>query len=271
MSMSSSSFSYVTSLLRRTCAVDLHRGKRYLVESRLARLAHARGHTGADAVDRYVGRLRAGADRNEAERVVEALMTTETSWFRDGSPFAALDLLLGALPARTGGPRLWSAGCSTGQEPYSLAMVLLDNDVPDFSVLATDLSAAVLRQACTGRYTEHELARGLPDGVLERHFRPAGERWQVSAAVRSRVTFRRHNLLDPGGPGGTFDIVFLRHVLMHLDLAARAAVLGRVRRHLVPGGLVVLGAGETPVGVDDSWRRLTLPGVSAYRLAESAA
>ncbi|WP_127126424.1 protein-glutamate O-methyltransferase CheR [Georgenia sp. SYP-B2076] len=266
MSLPARSVDYVAELVRRASAVELD-GKEYLVRARLAPLARAEGIRGRRAVEAYIDLLRERKDEAQQERVVEAMVTTETSWFRDGEPFAVVPTaLLPTLPARAGGPRLWSAGCSTGQEPYSLAMVLLDAGVSTFSLLATDISSAVLERAQAGRYDALEVSRGLPRQARARYFRRADGGWRVRDEVRARVDFRRHNLL--GGATSlpqTFDVVFLRHVLMYFDLPNRALVLGRVRERLAPGGFLVLGAAETPLGVDEAWERVPIRGTSIYQ------
>lgn len=265
MSLSARSFGYVAELVRRESAVELT-GKEYLVASRLAPLARAAGLEGADAVDRYVHLVR--GCREEARRVVEAVVVTETSWFRDGAPFRALTgELVPALRLRRRPLRVWSAGCSTGQEPYSVAMTLLDAGITDFTVLATDVSAGVLARAAAARYGELEVRRGLPDSALGRYLTFRAGAWHVRPVVRERVSLRRHNLLEPTPPAhGTFDVVFLRNVLMYFDLHTRGDVLERVGRVLAPDGFLVLGTTETPLGIDPAWVRVKIPGTSIYRL-----
>ncbi|MFD1505508.1 protein-glutamate O-methyltransferase CheR [Georgenia yuyongxinii] len=265
MSLSAQSFGYVAELVRRESAVELA-GKEYLVASRLAPLARAAGLEGAHAVDRYVHLVR--GRREDARRVVEAMVVTETSWFRDGAPFRALTReLVPALGLRRRPLQVWSAGCSTGQEPYSVAMTLLDAGTTDFAVLATDVSASVLARAAAARYDDLEVSRGLPDSALGRFLTRRGDAWHVRPVVRGRVTLRRHNLLEPSPPArGRFDVVFLRNVLMYFDLRTRGAVLERVRSVLAPDGFLVLGTTETPLGIDPAWVRVKIPGTSIYRL-----
>jgi chemotaxis protein methyltransferase CheR len=269
MTLSAQSFGYVAELVRRESAVELA-GKEYLVASRLAPLARAAGLDGAHAVDRYVHLVR--GRREDARRVVEAMVVTETSWFRDGAPFRALARdLVPALELRRRPLQVWSAGCSTGQEPYSVAMALLDAGTTDFAVLATDVSQGVLARAATARYDDLEVSRGLPDSALGRHLTRRAGAWHVRAAVRDRVTLRRHNLLDLAPPASVaFDVVFLRNVLMYFDLPTRGLVLERVRQVLAPDGFLVLGTTETPLGIDPAWVRVKIPGTSIYRLGGSA-
>ena len=264
--MSTETFAFVADLVRRRSAIRLGAGKEYLVESRLLPLARAAGVLDVDA---YVARLRAGREAGGHDAVVEALTTNETSWFRDVAPFDALrDHVVPAWSA-TAAPgarlRVWSAACSTGQEPYSVAMVLAGCPLPGATVLATDLSTEVLDRARDGLYTQLEVSRGLPADMRARHLAREGGGWRVSAALRRAVTFQRHNLLDPAPAGGPFDVVLLRNVLIYFDLDDRRAVLDRVHRVLRPGGWLVLGATESPVGVHDGFERVVLDRTTVYR------
>jgi chemotaxis protein methyltransferase CheR len=266
MSLSPESFAYVADLVRRRSAIQLGPGKEYLVESRLLPLARAAGLD----LEAYVRRLRGPASSADAADVVEAMTTNETSWFRDGAPYAALrGTELPRLVAARGGTgtlRVWSAACSTGQEPYSIAMCLLDDLPPAMTaeVVATDLSEQVLARARSGRYSQLEVNRGMPAPMLVRHMSRVGTEWELSAAVRRLVSFRAHNLLD-APPAGPFDVVCLRNVLIYFDLATKRAVLDRVLRVLRADGVLLLGAAETTLGVHEGWERVTVDRTSVYR------
>lgn len=267
MTISADTFAFVADLVRRRSAILLEPGKEYLVESRLLPLARAAGLSGVDA---FVADLRTRPQADRTERVVEALTTNETSWFRDVAPFQALaEHVVPDLVHRGGATRLrvWSAACSTGQEPYSIAITLADllGASVGVEVLATDLNAQVLERAAAGTFTQLEVNRGLPAPTLVKHFRRAGSGWQVADELRRAVTFRRHNLLDPA-PGGPFDVVFLRNVLIYFDLPTKRAVLERVRAVLRPGGYLVLGAAETTIGVHDAYERVVAGRATVYRV-----
>lgn len=266
MSVSSLTFTFVSDLVRRESAIQLMPGKEYLVESRLLPLARAIGLHGDGAVDRYVQRVR--GDRAALTGVVEALTTNETSWFRDQAPFTALrgTLIPEVRSCNSGQLRIWSAACSTGQEPYSIAMSLLEEGETQFSILATDLSQAVLTCAKDGTYSQLEINRGMPAPILVRYFTRAGAGWQVADRVRQSVTFRQHNLLNPAPAGGPFDIVFLRNVLIYFDAATKKNVLTTVARVVRPGGYLVLGAAETVTGADHLWERIAATRGALYRL-----
>ncbi|MBO3086664.1 CheR family methyltransferase [Cellulomonas fengjieae] len=274
MGLSPESFSFVADMVRRRSAIQLLAGKEYLVESRLLPLAREQGLADVDA---YVVRVRAGGGREaDLVRIVEALATNETSWFRDASPFLALaSTVAPAIVADRGAAtrlRVWSAACSTGQEPYSIAMTLADCLPPtvSFEILATDLSEQVLTRARAGRYTQLEVNRGMPAPMLVRHLVRSGPEWEVVPELRAQVTFQQHNLLDAPPAGGPFDVVFLRNVLIYFDLATKRAILRRVRRVLRPGGALLLGGAETTIGVDDDWVRTPVGAGSVYHPVRAA-
>jgi chemotaxis protein methyltransferase CheR len=267
MSLTHDTFDFVADLVRRRSAIQLEPGKEYLVESRLLPLARDGGH---DGVDGYVRAVRAGRRESDLADIVEALTTNETSWFRDATPFSALRTHV--VPAlRADRPvldrvRVWSAACSTGQEPYSIAMTLAEVLGPStrVEITATDLSDQVLAQARSGRYSQLEVNRGLPAPMLVRYFRRNGADWQIADELRTAVSFQKHNLLD-ATPAGPFDIVFLRNVLIYFDLETKRSILSRVHRALRPGGFLVLGAAETTIGVDGDWERVPVERGSVYR------
>ncbi|GAB2694043.1 CheR family methyltransferase [Thalassiella azotivora] len=269
MTIAPESFGFVRELVLRESAIVLERGKEYLVESRLLPLARKAGATDVDA---YITRLRTRPDLAASKSVVEALTTNETSWFRDGDPFAALaSTVLPELAAARAGKRrlrVWAAACSTGQEPYSVAMTVLENQSLagwDVEILATDLSEEVVARGREGRYTQLEVNRGLPVTQLVRHFTRDGADWRISPDLNRMVTFRTLNLIRPFPPLGTFDVVFLRNVLIYFDVATKRQVLAQVRKVLAPDGYLFLGAAEMTMGVDDAWERVPAGRSSMYR------
>ena len=266
MTITAESFNYVADLVRQRSGIVLETGKEYLVEGRLLPLARA---AAADDVDAYLRALRVAPHPARLESVVDALTTNETSWFRDAQPFQALvDHVVPEVRAGHGaGPlRVWSAACSSGQEPYSIAMALADV-VPAgrLEILATDLSAEMIDRARAARYSQLEVNRGLPITMLVRYFQRAGADWEVVPELRKQVTFKRHNLLELPPAGGPFDIVFMRNVLIYFDLATKQEVLRRVQRVVRPGGYLLLGAAETTLGIDDTWVRVPVGRGAVYR------
>ncbi len=266
MTLTAETFGWVADLVYRRSAIRLEPGKEYLVESRLQPLART---AGAADVDSYVRALRADPTAATVDGVVEALTTNETSWFRDIQPFRSLaDHVVPELgaAAQARGLRVWSAACSSGQEPYSIAMALpVLAGTGRLRVLGTDLNRRVLARAQAGRYSQLEVNRGLPATMLVRHFSRVGTDWEIAPALRSLVTFAHHNLLDAPPPGGPFDVVFLRNVLIYFDLATKRDVLRRVRQAVRPGGFLFLGGSETTIGIDDGWERVSLGAGCGYR------
>jgi len=266
-----SEFDFVSDLVRREAAIVLERGKEYLVEARLAPLARA---AGTGSVTDYVRALRQSGDHRQRWAIVEALTTNETSWFRDPGVFEGLrtELLprLQSVRSLHHQLRFWSAAASTGQEVYSLAMVLADSLEPGrrHQILATDISNEVLERAKTGRYSQLEMNRGLPATALVKHFQREGAAWRVNDRLAAMTTFRQHNLVRPWPMMGQFDVVLLRNVLIYFDLPTKRQVLASVRRVLAPGGYLYLGASETTMGVDDAWERAPIGRTSVYRLTQ---
>ena len=263
MTLTAETFDFVAALVRRNSAIQLERGKEYLVESRLAPLARS---AGAADVDAYVRSMRADVTKHDI--VVEALTTNETSWFRDLNPFTVLrTTVFPDLKARNkNSVRIWSAACSTGQEAYSIAMIIADNfPSVQANIVATDLADGVLVKGRSGRYTQLEINRGLPAPMLVKHFERQGPSFEISSQLRSQVVFRKHNLLDSPPAGGPFDIVFLRNVLIYFDVATKREVLKRIQGAMTPGGYLFLGAAETTIGVDESWERIQVGSSSVYR------
>lgn len=257
--VSTDDFAFVSDLLRRRSAISIGPGKEYLVESRLARLAKEIGMADLNAV---IAELRRPVcDPTVRDRFVEAMTTNETSFFRDQHPFETLrTTLVPEVMERNKGVRrlsIWSAASSTGQELYSIAM-LLDTHFPelatwDVTLMGTDLSTEVLGKARAGRFSPLEVNRGLPAQMMVRYFERAGTDYVIDAVLRNRCRFEPMNLAEPWPSLPVFDIVFCRNVLIYFEMDVRAAILNRIRRVLVPGGHLVLGAAETTVGVVDGY------------------
>lgn len=269
MALTATAFDYVRELVHRESAIVLAPGKEYLVEARLISLARTAGT--ADVSD-YVAGVRQRPDREQQQRIVDALTTNETSWYRDSEPFTLMSsvLLPQLMKARTAERRIriWSAACSSGQEPYSLAMIASDQLRPvgwRAEILGTDISEEMLERARKGRYSQLEMNRGMPAPQLVRHFSRQGTEWQISPDLRSMVEFLKANLAVPFPPMAPYDVVFLRNVLIYFDTATKKAILQRVRSVLRPDGYLVLGGAETTLGVDECWERLALGRTSVHQ------
>jgi chemotaxis protein methyltransferase CheR len=257
--MRDSAYGYVVDLVRRRSSVSLDAHQVPWVESRLAPLARELGHASVDAL---VERIAGSSDDDLHDRVVQSIAVNETSFFRDPAMFAELaDDVLPAVRGAAGPQRpvvVWSAGCATGQEPYSVAMVAREVDDPTaagVTVLATDFSARMVERTRLATYTAAEVNRGLPARHLARSMVREGTGWRVADEVRELVTVARHHLVDEPPPARAVDVVLLRNVLIYFDLDVRRRVLDAVRRVLSPDGFLVLGGSETTLGVHNGFVR----------------
>jgi chemotaxis protein methyltransferase CheR len=274
MTLTATSFDWVRQLVHRESAIVLQPGKEYLVEARLLPMAQQRGLSG---VSELVESVRSRPDAATTRRIVEALTTNETSWFRDGDPFTSLTgtVLPQLVATRRPDERLqiWSAACSSGQEAYTVAMLLSDalpHAATRVSITATDLSRQMVERTRAGRFSQLEVNRGLPASMLVRHFTRAGNEWEISPTLRRMITASECNLAAPLPRMGPFDVVYLRNVLIYFDLPTKQAILGRVRQLMRPDGWLFLGAAETTLGVDEHWERVVLGRGSAYRPRKGA-
>jgi chemotaxis protein methyltransferase CheR len=250
-------FDFLRTFLKARSGLALTPEKRYLIESRLGPVCR---QFDLDSLATLVAALRGGRDPDLERAVIEAMTTNETFFFRDKSPFDLFrDVLLPRyLTARASVRRLrvWCAASSTGQEPYSLAM-LLDEAAPRLAgwqvdILATDLSTEVIEKAKAGLYTQFEVQRGLPIQLLIKHFTQVADQWQISPKIRGMVNFRPINLIRDFGPLGTFDIIYCRNVLIYFDGPTKTDVLNRLSAALAPDGALLLGAAETVLGLTDA-------------------
>ena len=269
-SLTANDFDFVCRLVHQESAIVLGTGKEYLVESRLLTLAR---QVGERSVPDLVRRLQREPRGPLAGLVVDAMTTNETSFFRDRHPFDALraTVLPELLRTRAASRRIdvWCGAASAGQEPYTLAMLVREalEGRPGWtsSLLATDISAEMLERTRNGRYSQLEVNRGLPAPMLVKWFERVGTEWQVKPALRSMVQVRQLNLAAPFPSLGSYDVVFLRNVLIYFDPPTKRQVLQRVRQVLRPDGLLFLGAAETTLTIDDAWERVVLDRATAYR------
>lgn len=259
MTVAAGAFDRIRSLVKERSAIVLDDGKEYLVEARLTPIAKARG---IGSLEQLASMLDA-AHADLVDEVVQAMTTNETSFFRDHYPFEALrDHVLPELIAKRKNVRalrIWCAACSSGQEPYTIAILLKENFPMladwDVSIYATDLSRAMVERARAGAYRQLEVNRGLSSQQLLRHFDRKGLDWCVKPELKALVSFAQLNLVTPWPSTPTFDIVFLRNVLIYFDQPTKQSVLSRVRRVMTPDGYLFLGGAETTLGVDETWHR----------------
>lgn len=250
-------FDYLRGYLKQRSGLMLGVEKRYLIESRLGPVCRK---FGIATLHDLVGVLKLARNPSMDRAVVEAMTTNETFFFRDRAPFDLFrDVLLPrVLTARAATRRLriWCAAASSGQEPYSLAM-LLQEAAPRLAgwhveILGTDLSTEVLEKARQGVYSHFEVQRGLPVQLLVKHFTQIGEQWRISPTITGMVDFKPLNLLQSFDHLGQFDIVFCRNVLIYFDAPTKSDVLRRLTKALSPDGAVVLGAAETVIGLTNA-------------------
>jgi chemotaxis protein methyltransferase CheR len=253
--------------VQRRAAIVIDESKQYLIETRLEPLAV---ESGFKNIRELVGAARGGQASLQL-KLVEALATHETSFFRDLAPFQCLrqNVLprLAAARVRDRVLNVWCAACSTGQEPYSLAMILAE-DFPSLAhwkvrILATDLSGQALARAKAGSYQQLELNRGLPAALMLKYFERQGAHWAVKQTLREKVEFAQLNLIEPWTLPFTPDIVLMRNVLIYFDQSTKKRILERVRRLLARDGALFLGGAETTINVDDQWDRVPF-GKTAY-------
>jgi len=240
---------FLSELVRARSGVILQNEKSYFAESRLAPLARREGH---ESVEALLTSLRRHWDEPLATATVDAMAIADTSFFRDREVFDHIGkVVLPALaPARPDGVvRVWCAGCSTGQEAYSMAMlgVLVEEQLPNLKldIIGTDLSQRALEKAHSGLYTQFEVQRGLPIRLLLRHFEKTGDMWRASDRLRQAVRWRQLNLLEDRRSVRAFDILLCRNVVRYFDPATADRVLEQMASALAPDGFLVLGAGET--------------------------
>jgi chemotaxis protein methyltransferase CheR len=271
VTLAATDFDLVRRLAQERSALVLDPGKEYLVSSRLATLAASRGTT----LPELFAALRSRRDPDLETLVVEALTTNETLFFRDGHPFHALrETILPELLASRGGRgvTIWSAACSSGQEPYTVAMIAEEAGVlGQVRIVATDLNRAMVDRTRAGVYSPLEVNRGLPASHLVKYFSRAPGGYLVDQRLRSAVTARTANLVDDREPFPQADVVLLRNVLIYFDAATKMRVLERVRRCLAPDGYLLLGTAETTIGLGDTWARVPLGKALGYRPAGAPA
>lgn len=270
LSLSERDFETVRRLVKEHAAIVLEPGKVYLVETRLVPLARREGF---GDLEELVECLRATPFGPLHARVVDAMTTNETAFFRDLHPFEALRTrVLPELVRRRAGEkrlRIWCAASSSGQEPYTVAMTLREHfaDLEGWqvSLLATDLSEEMVARAREGRFTQLEVNRGLPASLLVKYFTKVGAEWELRDELRSMVEFRALNLVKPWPELPPVDVIFLRNVMIYFDLETRREVLAKIRRVLRPDGTLFLGAAETTLHADASFERVPLDRSWGYR------
>ncbi len=251
--MTPQDYDYLSKLLKERSGLQLAGDKQYLLESRLLPIARQQN---CSSIGELVAKLKSLVEEPLRIRVTEAMTINESFFFRDKTPFDRFQdtVLPTMLKARADRKRLriWCAAASTGQEPYSLAM-MFKNKPGEFAgwkidIVATDISNEVLEKAKNGLYSQFEVQRGLPIQLLLKYFKQDGDQWRIDQSLSDMVQFKKHNLLEDFSPLGMFDVIFCRNVLIYFDGKTKEDVLTRISRSLVRDGHLLLGAAETVVG-----------------------
>ena len=266
--LSHDNYAFLKAYVQRESGIALGDDKLYLFKSRLLPIMERER---VRSLDELCDRLRNAATPALRRHVVEAMTTHETLFFRDPAVYDALRASIIPAIARTRqstrSMRIWSAACSSGQEPYSLAMLLLELGFADWriEILGTDLSTQILERAAAGSYLQIEVNRGLPAPLLVKYFRRAGLGWEVTGEVRKLVRFSQFDLRNNMGSLGAFDLVLCRNVLIYFDLETRRRILGGIRGVLHPGGYFLLGSSETTFNLDDNFLRSACGATAVYQ------
>ncbi len=251
-------FELYRDLLKQKSGLTLTQEKIYLIDSRLTPIAKKWGFASLESMTADL-RLRIKPDL--LKDIVEAMTTNETSFFRDTKPFDQFrDTILPCMMQRRASKRLriWCAASSTGQEPYSLCMLIKENEARlkdwKFEIIATDISTEVIESAQKAEYSQFEVQRGLPIQMLVKYFEQKNDKWAIKPELRSMVQYKYFNLLDPMAPLGKFDIIFCRNVLIYFDRDTKAKVLENMAPLLPDDGFLMLGGAETVLGITNSFK-----------------
>lgn len=252
------SYKFLQDYVHRESGIVLDGDKRYLLEARLAPILRQRQ---LNSLNDLCALLQANGDAPLKRQVIEAMTTHETSFFREAAQYDALRTIVlpGLIEQRRDSKTIsfWSAAAASGQEAYSLAIMLLEMGLGDWNIqiLATDLSTQVLERASAGRYLQIEVNRGLPVAYLLKYFTRVGLDWQLKDEVRRMVRFAPVDLRQSLRALGPFDIVFCRNVLIYFDIESKRKILAELRETLLRGGYLLLGGSETTLNLDDRFER----------------
>lgn len=270
MSSKASEFSYLCELVKNSTAIALDSQREYLMEARLAGIAQQEGFNN---VSELLSRVRAGGSSQLQWKVVEAMTTNETSFFRDIKPFEALrqQIFPTLIKARQNERKLsiWCAACSSGQEPYTIGLLLREH-FPELqnwkvTILATDICTEMLEKSKAGRYTQLEVNRGLPANYLVKYFKKVGTDWQIDESIRKMVDVRRMNLSVAWPLMPPVDLAMLRNVMIYFPIETKKQILKNMRSVLRPDGYMFLGTAETTINLDANFSCESFKNVSYYR------
>jgi len=257
--MNITDFDIYKDLLKDKSGLVITPDKLYLIESRLNPVTKKWGYENLTAMTNV---LRAVPPKDLVNDIIEAMTTNETSFYRDIKPFDIFkETVLPYYKNKAGANKnlkIWCAASSSGQEPYSLAMLLKEESAKlpgwNFSITATDISHEILDQAKEGTYTQFEVQRGLPITLLMKYFTQNGDKWTINDDIKRMIDFKYFNLLDPMSSIGQFDIIFCRNVLIYFDQPTKKDVMERMNRQMSDDGFFFLGGAETVLGITESYK-----------------
>lgn len=261
MVIATADFDFYRDFLYRESGLAINSDKAYLLESRLTPVVKKMG---LDDLSALTAKLRSG-NGEARHNIIEAMTINETFFFRDTHPFdrlrdVALPSIIKHKPAGST-IRIWCAACSSGQEPYSISIMLKEHAAKfsgyRFEIIATDLSEDILNTAKTGKYTQFEVQRGMPITLLVKYFTQEGSDWFIKDEIKSTVRFEKFNLLDSMAKFGTLDVIFCRNVLIYFDPETKRKVLDELHSRCAKHGFLLLGGAETVVAVTDKFKALT--------------
>ncbi len=274
MAISAPDFDFIRKLIHERSAIVIEPGKEYLVEARLQPLAQREGFP---SIQELVAKLRSDRYNCLHQKVVDAMTTNETSFFRDIHPFETMKKII--VPeimgkrAATKEFNIWCGASSSGQEPYTIAMLLREN-FPELAkwkiyFMASDISQEMLTRSRNGMYSQLEINRGLPAVYMVKYFQRVGMEWQIKEDLRKLIEFREINLCGNWPLIPKLDIIFMRNVLIYFDVNTKKTILGKIRQILKPDGYLFLGAAETTLNLDDNFMRMNFPQSGCYRLKDN--
>lgn len=274
--MDESDFSYIQKLVFDKSANVIESGKEYLAEIRLLPIFRSEG---CESIHELVSKMRMNQSEDLKDKVVEAMTTNETLFFRDAQPYEALKrVVIPSLMEKNKTYRtinIWSAACSTGQEPYSIAMLICENfpSLLDWNVkiIASDIAKKVIERAHEGIYSQLEVNRGLPPELLAKHFKKVGSDWQISEKIKNMVEYKEINLAKTWPPSlPLLDIIFMRNVMIYFDIPTKKNIFKKLAHLIKSESYLFLGGAETTMNLSESFERITADKTSFYQLKRNS-
>ncbi len=266
--ISPENYAFLQQHIYRLSGIVLDESKRYLLEARLMPIVQREN---LRTINDLCALLKATHRSRITEEIAEAMTTNETLFFRDALPFEVFrEKLLPVLieqRKKVRRLRFWSAASSSGQEAYSLAMMMREANLEDWNIeiFGTDLSLKMVEKARSGRYTQTEINRGLSAAQLAKHFDPQGAEWQLKNEVRRMTRFQQFDLRQPLDFNEPFDVILCRNVLIYFDVETKKKILAQIAKTLVPNGYLLLGAAETTLNLSSAFERCLINGVTFYQ------